>query len=128
MLQVFYYYYYLFYSKILVQPEPNFVTVLALSAVEGLLANYLIDFFIVHLFRIMPSVIWYKLLVVCVLLSINFNFYERRGKGKIIVKEKPRYFNSHRLSIIIVLVITLLIISLLFWAADYKRAVLANFE
>lgn len=128
MLKVFYYYYYLFYTKVLVQSEPHFVTVLALSAIEGFLINYLIDFFVVHLFHAMPTVIWYKLLLVGILLIINFNYYERKGKGTAIVQEKPRYFNSHRLTIVIVLVITFFIISLLFWAADYKRAVLDNFE
>lgn len=127
-MKVFYYYYYLFYSKLLVQPEPHFVTVLALSAVEGLLVNYLLDFFIVHLFGTMPLTIWRNLLVVSIFLVVNFYYYERKGKGMAIVKEKPRYFNNHRLSIAIVLVVTLFIISLLFWAADYKRAVLASLE
>lgn len=128
MLKVFYYYYYLFYSKLLVQSEPHFVTVLVLSAVEGLLVNYLLDFFIVYQFRAVPSVIWHNLFVVCVLLVANFNYYERKGNGMAIVKEKPMYFNNHRLSIAIVLVITLFIISLLFWVADYKRAVLVSIE
>lgn len=124
MLKVLYYYYYLFYSKVLIQPESHFVTILVLSAMESFLINYLIDFLSVHLFCAIPSEIWYKLLVVGTLLIINFIYYEQNGKGKVIVKEKPKFFNDHRLSIVIVLVITLFIISLLFWAADYKMAVL----
>lgn len=128
MLKVFYYYYYLFYSKIVVQPEPHFVTVLALSAIEGLFINYLIDFLVVYLFHTIPSEVWYKLLLVVVLLIINFNYYERKGKGMTIVKEKPRYFNNHRLTIAIVFITSIFIISLLFWAVDYQRIILAKFE
>ncbi|MGK6353481.1 hypothetical protein [Parapedobacter sp. DT-150] len=125
-MKVFYYYYYRFYSKVLVQSEPHFVVILVLSAMEGFLINYLIDFLIVHLCCTIPSEIWYKLLVVGVLLIANFNYYGRKGKGTAIVKEKPKFFDNHRVSIIIVLVITLSIISLLFWAADYKMVVLAD--
>lgn len=103
------------------QPEPHFVTVLVLSAVEGLFVNYVIDFFVIHLFRTMPSVIWYKLLLVGIFLIINFNYYDRKGNGAAIVNEKPKYFNSHRLTAVIVLVITLFIISLLFWAAEVRE-------
>lgn len=126
MLKVFYYYYYLFYSKVLVQSEPHFVVILVLSAMEGFLINYLIDFLSVHLYCTIPSEIWYKLLVVGVLLVANFSYYGREGKGSAIVKEKPKFFNNHHLSITIVLVITLSIISMLFWAADYKMAILAD--
>lgn len=126
MLKVFYYYYYLYYSRVLVQPEPHFVTVLVLSAMEGFLINNLIDLLRVHLFCTIPPEIWYKLLIVGALLVINFIYYERNGKGVVIVKEKPKFFNNHRLSIAIVLVISVFIISLLFWSADYKMAVLAN--
>ena len=124
MLKVFYYYYYLFYSKVLVQPEPHFVTVLVLSAMEGFLISYSIEFLSVNQLCILPLDIEHKLFVHSALLIINYIYFERKGKGLEIVKKKPKFFNNHYQSIAIVLLVTLLIISFLFWAADYKLSVL----
>ena len=115
MLKVFYYYYYLFYTKVLVQPEPHFVTVLALSASEGLLINAIIDFLAIK-FYCTGAGKWTMLSVFTLLLVINFVIY---GKNKVrdLIKEKPMFFGSKRLSLLVSLIFFLITSSWLFWGA-----------
>jgi len=47
-------------------------------------------------------------------------------KVKAIVKAKPMFFNSHRLTIVIVLIFSLFVISTLFWAGDYTNRILSH--
>lgn len=126
MLRVLYYYYYLFYTKVLVQPEPHFVTVLALSASEGFLINYSIDFLSAHLLCKVFHEMWYKLLMVVILLMINFWYYSKQGIDKKIVKERPKILGSHALSITVTLTFFLVTTSFLFWMADYLKVVIQN--
>jgi hypothetical protein len=126
MLNVFYYYYFLFYSKVLVQDEPHFVTVLALSFSETLLIIYTIDVFSAHLLCKFFSVIWYKVVILLILLAINFWYYAKNKNGLKIVKQKPKFLGNNTLSVAATMLFFLATTSFLFWMADYLMVVIEN--
>lgn len=123
MLKVFYYYYHLFYSKVLVQPEPHFVTVLALSFIESIPIMAIIELSAIKL-SCKSVGKWWMIAVLILLNGINYLYFLRQGKGKEAVKEKPKMLGSHTLTVIITLSISLICLSWLFWGAALGRRLL----
>ena len=125
MLKVYYYYYYLFYTKVLVQRDPNLVTTLAISHVESLLINGIID--VVFVTKYCYNVdMWVMISIALLVIISNFIFYHKSNLAKKIVQEKPMFFSNHKLTIYIVLLSSLIVISWMFWGAFYSRSVLSN--
>lgn len=71
MFRAFYHYYYLFYSKVLVQPDPHFETILALSAMQALWINAILDTFSVVVFCHKIGK-WPMIGVLAIILFVNF--------------------------------------------------------
>lgn len=123
MLRVFYNYYYLFYSRVLVQPDPYFVTILALSFTESLWINALIDTVAITAFCIKIDK-WLFLSVLVIILLANFRHYRINKKENEIVKSNPKFLGNHTLSIFIVAIVTILGISWLFWGSYLAQSYL----
>ncbi len=122
-MNVIYYYYYLFYSKILKDSEPHLLTTLVLSFSQSLLVNGVLEISIANIFCIYISK-WPMLIVLLLLIGVNYVYYHRTGKAKEIVKNKPMFFSSHRLSIIITLLFFIITASFLFWEPIYVKQIL----
>ena len=125
MLKVFYYNYFLFYTKILVQPQPHLVTTLALSFVESLFLNGFMDILAVSWFCYKMNK-WFMIVITLTVILCNSLILFRADKSERIISEKPLFFRSKKLSMIIVLLSTLLVISWLFWGSFYSRDILSN--
>ena len=123
MLKVFYYYYYLFYSKVLVQPEPHFVTVLVISFIESIPIMAIMDFVAIKLYCTGVGK-WPMIAVIILFNGINYLYFSRQGKGKEVVKEKPKILGSHTLTVIVTLSISLICLSWLFWGAVLGKQLL----
>ena len=127
MIRVFYYYYFLFYSKVLVQPEPHFVTVLAISFVESLWINAVLDIIALTGFCYKID----KLLMIAItllLIAINYWNFTKKNNSANIIKSKPLFFKNHKLTTTIIIILSVIGISWLFWGSFYAKYVLENFQ
>lgn len=122
-MKVLYYHCFLFYSRILRDDEPHLLTILALSFLQSLIVNGVLEGISVHTFC---RDLDHDLMFVILLLIIggNYWFLHRSGKTKEIVKLKPQVCNSHILSIFITLFFALGSVSLMFWGPIYLKSVL----
>jgi hypothetical protein len=122
-MDVIYYYYYLFYCKIVKDDDPHLLTTLALSASEGFalavsLNIVLIRFFCYQMTKLM------MFLPICLFLLFNYFYFNKSGRAKKLVKEKPMFFLNHKLSIIITLLFFMITFSFLFWGGIYTKSLL----
>ncbi|RZK14472.1 MAG: hypothetical protein EOO43_16300 [Flavobacterium sp.] len=113
MLKVFYYNYYLFYTRILVQPEPHLVTTLALSASFSFILNGIIDITLIKLccYNIGK---WPMITMHGVILFLIYLYFHRINNAHDIVKSKPKVAGSQKASIIFSILLFLLTILSLF--------------
>ena len=114
MIKTIYYYYFLFYCKILNDKEPHLLTTLALSASESFLVNGVLQIFLAKYFCISIGK-WPMLGVLSFSLVLNYIYFHNYGNAKEIVKSKPRFFSSNRVSITLALLFFIVTISFLFW-------------
>src|SRR5450755_1520985 len=123
-MKVFYYYYYLFYKKIW-DPDPQLAATLGFTALE---AFFLIGLFDVTLARFFCFDFnkYYMMAVLAITFLANTFYFFTSKKVKTIVKLKPKFFNSHKITVVFILVFSLIVISTLFWMGDYVNAIIAN--
>jgi hydrogenase-4 membrane subunit HyfE len=122
ILKVFYYNYYCFYKKIIKDPNPHLATVLSLSASEGLLINGTIDIFAIKWYCYQIPV-WIQFSVVLILVLANYLTFQKNGKAKKIIREKPNFGNK-LFSITITWIFFLTTASWLFWGSIYGKYLL----
>lgn len=125
MFEVLYYYYYLFYTRIIPDSEPHATVIFSLSFVESLLINGIIDFIAVTWFCFKVGK-WTMIAITALTILLNYWYYQRSGLNTTIVREKPRFFGSHKLTILLTLLGSLLVISWLFWGSIYSRSALSG--
>jgi hypothetical protein len=123
-MNVLYYYCYLFYSRIIPDTEPHATVIFVLSFSESLIVNYTIDTIGVHFMCKFLLVIWHKLAITALILIINYLTFYRTGRSIVIVKNKPKFLGSNKISVLVTLLFFLASISLLFWMSDYLLFVL----
>ena len=126
MIKVFYYYYFLFYSKVLKDNEPHLLTTLALSASEGFLINGILQISLSRFFCI-PMDKWLMIVVPVLLIGANYFYYHKTDRAKEIVKTKPMFYSSHRLSIILTLLFFIATLSFLFWSPVYVKQIIEEY-
>ena len=121
-MKVFYYYYYLFYKRIL-DPDPRLAAILGLTALIGffLIAVLNVGFAYFFCFNFSKA---YMIAVFAIVFLINTFYFFTSTRVKAIVKAKPMFFNNHRLTMSIVLILSLIVISTLFWTGDYTNQIL----
>lgn len=118
MIKTLYYYYYLFYKKILKDNEPHLLATLVLAFSFSLLLIMAINISMAHLLRMALGHYAMIGINVLMILILYMNLH-RTGKAKEIVKEKPMFFKSRTLSIIITLIFFAVTSSYLFWGSIY---------
>jgi hypothetical protein len=123
-MKVLYYYYYLFYTRIIPDDEPHATTIFTLSISQALLVNYSIDFIAVHLLCRFLLGKWAMITTSLLIIGINYLYYSKNGKGKEIILEKPKFFKSNGISIIMTGLFFSITTSFLFWMADYLMYVI----
>lgn len=104
--------------------QPHSRTVWALGAAFSFIINGLIDISLSYFFGCYLNTI--QMVSVAVFLLILFYLkYYRSGKGKRIVEvEKPNFFGSKRVSIVITILFFLISMLFLFFSADVVRKIL----
>lgn len=123
MINIFYYYYYLFYTKVLPDNQPHLTVIFTLSFSISLLINGLISVMFAYMADYnMSNYIMVGIFVA--VMVVNYLVFYRTGKGIRLVKERPKFFNNHRLSIILTLIFFLITTSFLFWGPIYIKNIL----
>lgn len=125
MFKVFYYYYYLFYTHILPDPEPRAYVVFVLSFTQSLIITGLIGVIASKSNCYLVSK-WLNLAILVLIIIINYLYYNRTNRATEIIKNKPKFFGSHKLSIALVLITSLIAVSWLFWGSFYIRNIILN--
>jgi hypothetical protein len=123
-MKVFYYYYYLFYKKTW-DPDPWLAATLGFTALEAFFLIAFFDFTFARFFCLEFNKYYMMAVLVIIFIANTFYFFTSK-KVKLIVRSKPNFFNSHRTTIVFILIFSLLVISTLFWMGDYVNGILAN--
>ena len=123
-MDVLYYYIYLFYAKVMPDDYPHSNTVWALGFLFSLIINFSLDMGLAFFFGYTLSV--FQMVSITALLMLLFYFkYYKSGRGKQIVKkEKPKFFGSNTVSIILTVLFFLISMFFLFFSADIVREIL----
>ena len=113
ILDVLYYYYYLFYTKIIPEDEPNATVIFTLGTSCSFPLGMLLDCVLSYnCYYSNP----YLLCSVGILLMALFYFlYYRTERYKKVIKAKPKFFGSHRKTIVLVAIFEFSMLSFLFW-------------
>ena len=122
MINVFYYYY-LFYTKVLPDNQPHSTVIFTLSFSLSLLVNGLLSIISAYVANYNMSNYVMVGIFIAILILNYFVFY-RTGKGKQLVKQKPKLFNSQLLSILFTLIFFLTTTSFLFFGPVYIKSLL----
>ena len=124
MMDVLYYYIYLFYAKVMPDDYPHSNTVWALGVTSAFIINFSLDMGLAFFFGYTLSV--FQMVSITALLMLLFYFkYYKSGRGKQIVKkEKPKFFGSNTVSIILTVLFFLISMFFLFFSADIVREIL----
>ena len=123
MMNVFYYYYYLFYTKVLPDNQPHSTVIFTLSFTFSLIINGIVNVVFAYLFGVSLRK-WEMIGIFAVITLLMYLAYYRSGKGRKIVTEKPKLFNSNKISIILTALLFLLGILALFLQADITKSIL----
>jgi hypothetical membrane protein len=125
MIKTFYYYYHLFYKTIFKDNDSYFTARLAITASESLLLISVFDISSAY-FLCQPMNKYIMAAITLILLSINTLFFFDSEKTKNIEKNKPKFFNSHNLSIAITLIFFLITTSSMFWLGYVVQNIIDN--
>ncbi len=125
MIKTFYYYYHLFYQNIFKDNDSYFTAILSITASESLLVISIIDISAAHFFcwslnKYYMAGITVAILVNNTLLSLNST------KTCEIEKSKPKFFDSHKLSIVLTWIFFLITTSSMFWLGSVIQDIISN--
>ena len=124
MMKVFYYYYYLFYTRVIPDSQPHSTVIFTLSFSLSILVNGILSIIAAYVANYnMSNFIMIGIFVV--IMVINYLMFYRSGKGKRLVKEKPKFNGSHKLSVLLTFVFFLITTSYLFFGPILIKSILA---
>lgn len=121
-----YYRYYLVYSKKwLLDESPHLNTIFSLSILESLSLNFGTEFvsttyFCTHFSNKLMILIW------ALISTANYLVYGYMGKGKKVIKLKPKILGSDKLTLWVSIFFFLFSVSFIFWMPAYTRKVLEH--
>ena len=99
-MKVLYYYFYLFYTKILPEQEPHATTIFALSMSQSLFLVSIINITMAYLCcKCLKT--WQMVGFTLIIMIINYLTYKKKGIALQVVNDKPKFFNSNRISIVL---------------------------
>lgn len=120
MMNVFYYYYYLFYTKVLPDNQPHSTVIFTLSFTFSLIIIGIFNIAFAYLFGVSLKK-WEMIGIFALITLLMYLTYYKNGKGKIVVTERPKFFNSNKISIILTTLLFLFGLLALFLQADITR-------
>lgn len=123
MFNVFYFYYYLFYKSILKDEQPLFTTMFTFSFSISLLINGIVNIVLAHAFSKYLSE-WGMISVFVAVLALSYFYYYKKDKATDIIKNKPKFFNSNMVSILLTILFFVLTSSFLFWEPIYSKGII----
>jgi hypothetical protein len=126
IMNVIYYYYFIFYSKVLKDDEPHLLTTMALSASQGFILNSILQILFIRFFCIEIN-IWTMFCVIILFNVFNYFYFHRGNRIKKIVKEKPMFFSSNKISIAITILFFIIVISSMFLGPIYSKYILETY-
>jgi len=113
ILDVLYYYYYLFYTKIIPEDEPNATVIFTLGASCSFPMGMLLD--CVLSYNCYYSNTYLLFSVSIVFWALFYFLYYRTKLYKKVIQARPKFFGSHRKTIITVFLFFLVTASFMFW-------------
>lgn len=122
-MDVLYYYYFLFYTHVLPDDEPHATVVFTLSFSESLVVNGLFNIVIAKVFCLQME-LWPMLITFIIVLGINYLVYSRNKRGSEIVKNKPQFFSSKSVSVLVTATWFLVSLSFMFVTPFYIKEIL----
>ncbi|ELR68001.1 hypothetical protein C900_01281 [Fulvivirga imtechensis AK7] len=122
-MSVLYNYYYLFYSKILKDNEPHMYTIMALSASEAFVLIGIVEILMINFYCYSIGK-WVMLGIVAFCIGANYFIFHKTGKAKEIIRNNPKFFNNHKLSIVLTIAFFLITLSFIFWGPIYTKYLL----
>lgn len=125
MMNVFYYYYYLFYTKVLPDNQPHSTVIFTLSFSLSLIVNCIVNVALAYVLNVSLRK-WEMIGIFAFITLLMYLAYYRNGKGKRIVKEKPKLFKSNGVSIVLTALLFLIGILTLFLQADITKSILTK--
>lgn len=124
-MNVFYYYYYLFYTKVLPDNQPHSTVIFTLSFTLSLIVNCIVNVALAYVLNVSLRK-WEMIGIFAFITLLMYLAYYRNGKGKRIVKEKPKLFKSNGVSIVLTALLFLIGILTLFLQADITKSILTK--
>lgn len=124
-MNVFYYYYYLFYTKVLPDNQPHSTVIFTLSFTLSLIVNCIVNVALAYFLNVSLRK-WEMIGIFAFITLLLYLAYYRNGKGKRIVKEKPKLFKSNVVSIVLTVLLFLIGILTLFLQADITKSILTK--
>jgi hypothetical protein len=122
-MKILYNYYYLFYTRVLPDDEPFATTLFTLTVSESFAVDFIIRYFLAvnycKEFQTSSS-----MFVFGVMLVVNYLIFHRGQRARKFVAESPKFFGSHKLSIIITVIFFLITSSTLFLGPVYISTIL----
>lgn len=122
-MDIIYYYCYLFYTRIIKDNEPYAATAWALGFIEGFFASVILNIVSIH-FLCFSLGKWRMIGIGIMFLLGNYFYFNKSGRAKKIVKNKPVFYNNRRISIILTSIFFAVLISSMFWGPLYTKYLL----
>ena len=104
---------------------PHTNTVWALGFIFSLIINGLIDIPLAYFFNCYLSIIQ-KVIIIIIVMTLFYLKYDRSKGIRIVKKEKPKFFGSNTVSIILTVLFFLISMFFLFFSADIVREILVK--
>ncbi len=123
-MKVIYYYSFLFYTKFVKDDTPHSTTIWAIGIAEGFFASAIFNLLIIHFFCYNTGK-WPMIGITLIFLLMNYIYFSKSNRSKII-KEKPVFFGSHKISILLTAVFYIILLSSLFLGPIYGKYLLNN--
>jgi len=101
MFKILFYYYYLL-DKSITNDDPHIWAVLHLGLFEGLIINYPVQQILITYYNIIPPT-YVGVTIGFIIILCNYLYFVKSGKCEEIIKEEPKLFGSHWLSVTIAL-------------------------
>lgn len=125
MLKEVYFHYYQFYTKVIPDDQPNATVIFVLSFIESLFIIALIDVYLLN-FHCQGVTKWPMIGVFIALIMFNYLYYYRSGLYIEIVERQIDLINNINLSRLITLIVSLIIVSWMFWGPFYGKYILES--
>ncbi|KRD11547.1 hypothetical protein ASE21_07515 [Flavobacterium sp. Root901] len=126
LMDVIYYYYYLFYKKIIKDSEPHLLTIIALSATEGFFLNIILEIILIFYKCTQTNgIIWMG--IICLANLFNYFYFYKSKRAIKIVKEKPKFFSSNKISILLTFLFFIFFSASIIWGSILTKFLLKTY-